>query len=55
MAFWRRLIFNLFKFEPDLSYKMSFREYASDERYSEGSDLQLDGSELPADRAPTMR
>ena len=47
--------FNLFKFEPDLSYKMSSREYTRDKHYPEGSDLQLDSSELPADRAPTMR
>ena len=38
-----------------MSYKMDSRDYASDERNPEGSDLQLDTSELPTDRAPAMR
>ena len=38
-----------------MSYKMDSRDYADKERYPEGSDLQLDASELPTDRAPTMR
>ena len=38
-----------------MSYKMDFRDYASNERNPEGSDLQLDASELPTDRTPAMR
>ena len=34
---------------------MDSRDYAIDERSPDGSDLQLDASELPTDRAPTMR
>ena len=44
----------VFKFEQYLSYKMSYREYESKECNHEGSDLQLDTSELPTDRTPTM-
>ena len=38
-----------------MSYKMDSRDHADDERYPEGSDLQLEASELQTDRAPTMR
>ena len=38
-----------------MSYKMDSRDYANDERNSEGSDLHLDASELPTDRDPAMR
>ena len=34
---------------------MDSRDYVDDKRYPEESDLQLDASEVPTDRAPTMR
>ena len=36
-----------------MSYKTDSRNYAVDEGYPDESDLQLDASELPTDRAST--